>query len=169
MQEGLASDVESTTNAECAQHTYAMGVTTSAHIGDKNAHTRLLVQTANGGSIQRKIMEHVRAPTLTRKRADSVAASNASGEETTTQTGETATIFGLAIGLTHREEANTDVADGHCTTLRLIISPNVDPATHKIGDTQSDSTEISNPYLKTGKAQDQEDNHSQRTGTEHNF
>ena len=66
-------------------------------------------------------MEHVRAPTLTRKRADSVAASNASGEETTTQTGETATIFGLAIGLTHLEEANTDVADGHYITLRLNI------------------------------------------------
>ena len=111
-----------------------MGVTTSAHIGNKIARIRPLVQTANGGSIQRKIMEHVRAPTLTRKRADSVAASNASGEETTTQTGETATIFGLAIGLTHREEANTDVADGHCITPKLIISPNADPATHKIGD-----------------------------------
>ena len=112
-------------------------------------------------------MEHARAPTLTKKHADGVAASNASGEEITTQTGEIATIFGLAIfGLTHQEEANTDAADGHCITQRLIISPNADPAMHKTGDTQSGSTRISSPYLKTGKARDQEDNHSQRTGTE---
>ena len=55
-------------------------------------------------------------------------------EEITTQTGEIATMFVLAIRPKHHEEANTDVADGHCITPKLIISPNADPATHKIGD-----------------------------------
>ena len=99
-------------------------------------------------------MEHARAPTLTKKHADGVAASNASGEEITTQTGEIATIFRLAMGLTHQKEANTDAAHEHCITPRLIISLNVDPAMQKTGDTQSGSTGISSPSLKTGKARD---------------